>query len=133
MAAKIFFSAASIAGLTAFGNGYQALLRFFLRHKLTTVALFVAGLGLTYWVYERVPRGFIPAEDAGYFIIAVQSPEGASLEYTTNICKQAEVAIQPMEEVTGVFSVAGFSFGGGAPNRALVFVTLKPFARARRR
>jgi HAE1 family hydrophobic/amphiphilic exporter-1 len=115
-------------GLAAFGNGYQALLRFFLRHKLTTVALFLAGLGLTYWVYGRVPRGFIPAEDAGYFIVAVQAPEGASLEYTTNICKQAEIAIQPMPEVTGVFSVAGFSFGGGAPNRALVFVTLKPFA-----
>ena len=115
-------------GLSAFGNGYQGLLRFFLRHKVITLALFAAGLGLTYGVYQRVPRGFIPAEDAGYFIIAVQSPEGASLEYTTNICKQVEVAIGPMPEVTGIFSVSGFSFGGGAPNRALVFVTLKPFA-----
>jgi hydrophobic/amphiphilic exporter-1 (mainly G- bacteria), HAE1 family len=115
-------------GLASFSNGYQNVLRFFLAQKLLTVALFAAGLGMTYWVYQRVPRGFIPAEDAGYFIIAVTSPEGASLEYTTNICKQAEVAIQPMQEVTGVFSVAGFSFGGGAPNRALVFVTLKPFA-----
>src|SRR5262249_21672756 len=35
--------------------------------------------------------------------------------------------IQPTPEVIGVFSVAGFSFGGGAPNRALIFVTLKPF------
>ncbi len=114
-------------GMNGFRGGYQGALNFFLRHKAATLLLFAAGLGATYWVYGRVPRGFIPAEDAGYFIVAVQSPEGASLEYTTNICKQAEAVIQPSPEVTGVFSVAGFSFGGGAPNRALIFVTLKPF------
>ena len=115
-------------GLASFGNGYQAVLRFFLRHKLAAVTLFAAGLGLTYWIYGQVPRGFIPAEDGGYFIVAVQAPEGASLEYTTNICIQAEGVISPVPEVEGVFSVAGFSFGGGAPNRALIFVPLKPFA-----
>jgi HAE1 family hydrophobic/amphiphilic exporter-1 len=115
-------------GLTAFNNGYQNSLRFALRHKLATVVLFTASLGLTYWVYNLVPRGFIPAEDAGYFIIAVQAPEGASLEYTTDICRQAEAAIEQMPERAGIFSVAGFSFGGGAPNRALIFVPLKPFA-----
>jgi HAE1 family hydrophobic/amphiphilic exporter-1 len=30
--------------------------------------------------------------------------------------------------MAGIFSVAGFSFGGSAPNRALIFVPLKPFA-----
>ncbi len=115
-------------GLTAFGNAYQGTLRFFLRHKAPTLLLFAAGLGLTYWVYQLVPRGFIPAEDAGYFIIAVQAPEGASLEYTTEICIQAEKAIGQVPEMAGIFSVAGFSFGGGAPNRALIFVPLKPFA-----
>jgi len=115
-------------GLTAFGNGYQGTLRFFLRHKAPALALFAAGLGLTYWVYQQVPRGFIPAEDAGYFIIAVQAPEGASLEYTTEICIQVEAAIGQVPEMAGIFSVAGFSFGGSAPNRALIFMPLKPFA-----
>ena len=115
-------------GLMAFRAGYQVSLRRILRHEFTAVVLFAAGLGLTYWVYQHVPKGFIPQEDAGYFIVAVQAPEGASLEYTTNICGQVEDAASKIPEIEGAFSVAGFSFGGSAANRALVFLPLKDFA-----
>jgi HAE1 family hydrophobic/amphiphilic exporter-1 len=115
-------------GLTAFTSVYQRSLRFSLRHKAAAVLLFAAGLTLTYWIYQRVPRAFIPAEDAGYFIIAVQSPAGASLEYTTDICGQAEGTLSGIPEVAGVFSVIGFGAGGVAPNRATIYVPLKPFA-----
>ena len=47
------------------------------------VVVFVGLLGLTYFVYTRVPQAFVPEEDAGYFISIVQAPAGASLEYTT--------------------------------------------------
>ena len=115
-------------GLRAFGRSYQASLRRFLRREAFALALFAAGLGLTFWVYQHVPKGFIPQEDAGYFIVAVQSPEGASIEYTTNVCGQVEAILSKLPEVEGAFSVAGFSFAGSAPNRALVFVPLKDFA-----
>ena len=52
------------------------------------VVLFFAGLGLTYLVFTRVPTGFVPDEDQGYFIIVIQAPSGASLEYTKAIGKQ---------------------------------------------
>jgi HAE1 family hydrophobic/amphiphilic exporter-1 len=115
-------------GLAAFSKAYQSSMRFSLRHKAAMVVLFAAGLALTYWIYLRVPRAFIPAEDAGYFIIAVQSPAGASLEYTTDICRQAEQALSGIPEVSGIFSVVGFGAGGTAPNRAVIYVPLKPFA-----
>jgi hydrophobic/amphiphilic exporter-1 (mainly G- bacteria), HAE1 family len=115
-------------GLMAFRADYQVSLRRILRHEFIAVVLFAAGLGLTYWVYQHVPKGFIPQEDAGYFIVAVQAPEGASLEYTTNICGQVEAAASKIPEIEGAFSVAGFSFGGSAANRALVFLPLKGFA-----
>ena len=115
-------------GMKAFGEGYEASLRLFLRHKPVVIVLFLTALGLTYLVYQRVPRGFIPQEDAGYFIVIVQAPEGASLEYTADICNQVQAALTEVPEVAGVFTVAGFSFGGSAPNRALIFVPLKTFA-----
>jgi HAE1 family hydrophobic/amphiphilic exporter-1 len=115
-------------GLMVFTRGYQGSLRRILRHEFIAVALFAAGLGLTYWVYQHVPRGFIPQEDAGYFIVAVQAPEGASLQYTTNICGLVEAAVSNIPEIEGAFSVAGFSFSGSAPNRALIFLPLKDFA-----
>jgi hydrophobic/amphiphilic exporter-1 (mainly G- bacteria), HAE1 family len=114
-------------GLKGFAHGYSDALRRILRFEAISVVIFLAGLGLTYWVYQHVPKGFIPDEDAGYFIVAVQAPEGASLEYTTNILGQAEAAMSRVPEIEGAFSVAGFSFGGSAPNRALIFVGLRDF------
>jgi HAE1 family hydrophobic/amphiphilic exporter-1 len=114
-------------GMTAFGRAYQNFLRFVLRFEYVAVLLFFCGLGFTYWVYQHVPKGFIPAEDGGYLIIAVQSPQGASLEYTTTICSQVESILAKVPEMDSAFSVAGFSFGGSASNRALIFAGLKDF------
>jgi HAE1 family hydrophobic/amphiphilic exporter-1 len=114
-------------GMTAFGRAYQNFLRFVLRFEYAAVLLFFCGLGLTYWVYQHVPKGFIPEEDGGYLIIAVQAPQGASLEYTTNICSQVEAILAKVPEMDSAFSVAGFSFGGSASNRALIFAGLKDF------
>src|ERR1700735_3326316 len=119
--------AAFNTALAAFTRRYENLLRFILRFEYVAVLLFFCVLGLTYWVYEHVPKGFIPAEDGGYLIIAVQAPAGASLEYTTAICSQAEKVLANVPEIDSAFSVAGFSFGGSAPNRALIFAGLKDF------
>ena len=114
-------------GMAAFGRAYQNFLRFVLRFEYAAVLVFFCGLGLTYWVYQHVPKGFIPEEDGGYLIIAVQAPQGASLEYTTNICSQVEAILAKVPEMDSAFSVAGFSFGGSASNRALIFAGLKDF------
>jgi len=114
-------------GMVAFGRAYQNFLRFVLRFEYVAVLVFFCGLGLTYWVYQHVPKGFIPEEDGGYLIIAVQAPQGASLEYTTNICSQVEAILATVPEMDSAFSVAGFSFGGSASNRALIFAGLKDF------
>ena len=119
--------AAFNTALAAFTRRYENLLRFILRFEYVAVLLFFCVLGLTYWVYEHVPKGFIPAEDGGYLIIAVQAPPGASLEYTTDICSQVETILAQVPEIDSAFSVAGFSFGGSASNRALIFTGLKGF------
>ena len=42
-----------------------------------------AGYGLS-----RVPTGFLPIEDQGYLLVAVQLPDGASLERTQKVLDQ---------------------------------------------
>jgi HAE1 family hydrophobic/amphiphilic exporter-1 len=113
--------------VTAATHGYVAILRASLRIRWVVVIVFVATLGLTYWVYRTVPQAFIPEEDPGYFIIQVQAPAGASLEYTGNIARQAEAIILKDPDVMALFSVMGFSFSGAASNSGLMFVRLKLF------
>jgi hydrophobic/amphiphilic exporter-1 (mainly G- bacteria), HAE1 family len=115
-------------GVALLTRGYQAVLHTVLEYKLVMVVLFFAGLGLTYWVFKRVPTGFVPDEDQGYFIIVIQAPSGASLEYTKSIGKQISNLLANVQESEGTFSVAGFSFAGAAANQGLIFVPLKPFS-----
>ncbi|MGO9127190.1 MAG: efflux RND transporter permease subunit [Terriglobales bacterium] len=115
-------------GVAALTRGYRTLLHRMLEHKLAMAVLFLAGLGLTYLVFTRVPTGFVPDEDQGYFIIVMQAPPGASLEYTKGICKQASDLVARVPEVGEAFSVAGFSFAGAAPNQGLMFVGLRPYS-----
>ena len=98
-----------------------------MRVRWGMAVLFMGLLGLTYVVYMRVPQAFVPEEDAGYFITIIQAPPGASLEYTTNVIKDAEKVMASVPEVASVFSVAGFSFAGSAPNAGMIFTLLKPF------
>jgi HAE1 family hydrophobic/amphiphilic exporter-1 len=112
-----------IDGGTAF---YVRAVRWTVRRRAIMVVLFLAGLAATVGVWRLVPSAFLPEEDEGYFITVLQAPAGASLEYTTEIAKQAEKVILAQPEIAGVFSVAGFSFGGSAPNNGLMFSRLKP-------
>jgi hydrophobic/amphiphilic exporter-1 (mainly G- bacteria), HAE1 family len=115
-------------GVAALTRGYQRLLHHLLEYKVAMALLFFVGLGLTYVVFSRVPTGFVPDEDQGYFIIVIQAPSGASLEYTKAIGKQITGMLANVSEAEGTFSVAGFSFAGSAPNQGLIFVPLKPYS-----
>ena len=116
------------AGVQAMTNGYRRLLHHLLEYKVAMAVLFFAGLGLTYFVFTRVPTGFVPDEDQGYFIIVIQAPSGASLEYTKSIGAQVSKILANVSEAEGTFSVAGFSFAGAAANQGLIFVPLKPYS-----
>jgi HAE1 family hydrophobic/amphiphilic exporter-1 len=105
---------------------YLRILRGVVRHRFAMVGLFIVGLALTVVVYRVVPTGFVPDEDQAFLIAQVQAPEGASLEYTAGIARQAEAVLAKTPEVAGVFSVMGFSFGGAAPNRGMMFIRLWP-------
>jgi HAE1 family hydrophobic/amphiphilic exporter-1 len=109
-------------------NAYSKTVRGVIGWRFAAVIVFFALLGVTYWIYQKVPRGFIPEDDQGYILTIVQSPQGASLDYTKNICTQVEKVLAGVHEIDAVFSVTGFSFSGSAPNRGIVFASLKPFA-----
>jgi len=109
-------------------NLYRNTVRHVIGWRFAALLVFFAALGLTYWIYNKVPRAFIPEDDQGYIIIAVQAPQGASLQYTTDICGKVEETLSHIPEIAGAFSLPGFSQFGAAPNRGVVFSSLKPFA-----
>ena len=108
-------------------NAYVRTVRLAVRGRWVMMLLFGLALFGTWKIYGLVPTSFVPDEDEGYFFTIVQAPAGASLQYTMNIMMQAEKVISSQPEVLAVFSVAGFSFSGSAPNQGLMFTRLKGY------
>jgi HAE1 family hydrophobic/amphiphilic exporter-1 len=108
---------------------YQKSLRAFLRFRLPAVALFLAGLGLTYVIFQRVPKGFVPDEDQDYFIVAVQAPPGAGTQYTRGIEAQVSDIMRKDADVQNVFVIVGSGVGGNAPNQGIIYAKLQDYSK----
>ena len=114
-------------GLQWTHDKYGRVLGSVLRHTRLVVVLFVVAIIATVVAYRRLPSGFVPDEDQGYLILAVQAPSGASLQQTSEVTMQVEKILDGMPEVSRIFNVNGFSFNGPGSNRAVVFAAFKPF------
>jgi HAE1 family hydrophobic/amphiphilic exporter-1 len=71
------------------------------------VGLIVSALGI--WGIARLPTAFIPNEDQGYAMIAVQLPDGAALGRTVNSLNEATKIALATPGVNRVITIAGIS------------------------
>jgi HAE1 family hydrophobic/amphiphilic exporter-1 len=137
---KRFFLARWGSGLAnGFNRGFDATSHGYSRivHGLTArrIALLLAiGVygGLLYatvFIAQRVPQGFIPAQDTGYLIAVIQLPEGSSLSRTDAVVKRASKIVQETPGIADSIEIVGFSGATftNATNQAVIFTPLKPF------
>ena len=88
-------------------------------------------------LYQVIQKELAPTEDRGIFIISIQGPEGATLDYTDKIVTEVESKLKPYSddgEIFTVFSIVapGFSGKPGMVNSAFMFTTLNQDWAARR-
>jgi HAE1 family hydrophobic/amphiphilic exporter-1 len=122
-AAFIHWADASIDWMSA---TYARMIHVALQLRYVLLVAFLAGLAATAWFYKSVPTGFIPQEDQGYLMVMVVAPPGSSLAYTTNLADEGAAIISQNPDITGMFSIVGFSLTGSAANQGMMFVSMKP-------
>jgi hydrophobic/amphiphilic exporter-1 (mainly G- bacteria), HAE1 family len=108
-----------------YGNIVGSLARKATRSMLLLVAV-VAGI----WMLGKVvPGGFIPDEDKGYLFVAVELPEGSSLQLTDEVLKQVEGIVGSTKGVRSAVGLAGYNILNSLnfPNTAMMFVGLEPW------
>src|SRR6202030_4103623 len=64
---------------------YAALIERMVVHSKVSVIVALILIGIGGYGLSRVPTGFIPIEDQGYLLAAVQLPDGASLDRTQRV------------------------------------------------
>jgi multidrug efflux pump subunit AcrB len=94
------------------------------------LVLYVATVAFGMFQFTRTPQGFIPQQDRGYLIIAVQLPPGAALSRTDEVMKRATKAALEVPGVQHAINIVGFSGAtfSVAPNAGAIFVVLSPFS-----
>jgi len=108
------------------GRTYAKVIHQVLRLRYVLLVVFAAGLAATVYMYQRVPTAFLPSEDQNYLMCIVQTPQGASLSYTSEVADRATALIRRDKDVYGTFAVMGFSLtGGSSSNFGIIFVPLK--------
>lgn len=106
---------------------YQSAVEFSIRIRYLVMAAFVAALCGTYYMFQAVPTGFVPAEDQGIVMGLIQAPDGVSLSYTDKVVEQVGKVIGQIPEIEANFIASGTSFEGSGPNQGLFFAKLKPW------
>jgi len=91
-------------------KSYTAFVQLFVRRVAVMMILFVVVCLATAFGFSRVPGGFIPDEDQGYFYANVKLPDSASLERTEEVLEGITATLMEMPGVTDVITIGGYSF-----------------------
>lgn len=118
-----------------FFNGLNAGYRMLLKTALALPVIMIAiGVGISFlaWLlYGNINQEFAPTEDRGVFLVVLNAPEGATIDYTRAYLEEAEQKLQPLvdhDEVETVFGVVAPGLSRPSPvNFAIAFVVLKPW------
>jgi hydrophobe/amphiphile efflux-1 (HAE1) family protein len=110
-------------------EGYARAVGKITRHTTAALLVYVALLVVTAIGFQTIPTGFIPAQDKGYLIVAIQLPDGASLERTDKVVRDSVDVILETPGVNYAVAFAGFSGAtrATASNAGAIFVGPKPF------
>ncbi len=88
---------------------YQHMLGSIVRRAGMMLVLFLFLSLISVWGFSVLPKGFLPTEDQGYAILAVQLPDGASRERTLNVLKKIDERLAAIDGIRDWVSVPGYS------------------------
>ena len=113
----------------ALKRGYQSLLESFMRRKVIVVAILIALTAGVFALNEILPSEYIPEEDKGNFIVAVNLPRGTSMNITIDTLNRFAAAVKKIDGVENLSTVAGMDLmGDGVSSSAgTIFGILKPW------
>jgi len=117
-------------GLDACRGGYVRTVGWLIRRFVVLLLIFVVAVPAIMLVYQRLPTGFVPKEDKGYFFFDVQLPDAASLSRTEDVMDRIGAKVLDLPGVEHIITVAGFSLlsDANAANVGLGVVVLDPWA-----
>ncbi|MBU6461159.1 MAG: efflux RND transporter permease subunit [Bradyrhizobium sp.] len=105
-------------------NLYRRSLTTALRHPATMMLILVVVLGLNFYLYSVIPKGFFPQQDTGRMIGIIQADQSISFQLMQQKLTQF---VSILKQDPAIDTAVGFT-GGGQTNSGFMFVSLKPLS-----
>ncbi|MDX3775335.1 multidrug efflux RND transporter permease subunit [Chromatiaceae bacterium AAb-1] len=113
-------------GSDAYGNS----LGWLAGHKSAFLLIYLLLAAITFGLFRQLPAGFVPPQDRGYLISAVQLPDGATLDRTEQVMRQMSELAGADPGVAATLAFPGLSISGftNSSNAGILFTPLRDFA-----
>lgn len=98
---------------------------FIVHRKWLLWSIIAVSLGLLAILINSTKTGLIPEEDTGTVMVSMNMKPGTSMAQTGKIMTRIDSRLDSIDEIEYSGAVAGFSFDGSGPSKAMYFVTLK--------
>jgi multidrug efflux pump len=105
---------------------YSSALGAVLEHTAPMLLVMVATVGVTIFLYVKIPKGFFPQQDTSRLSGTIQGQEHISYQALVEKARWFEAQVRADPEVETVDMVAGTSGGGFGGNQAQIWMQLKP-------
>src|SRR5665213_3464384 len=101
---------------------YRRTLTSALEHPRSVMLVLAAVLGLNFYLYDIIPKGFFPQQDTGRIIGIIQADQSISFQLMQQKLTQF---VTILKSDPAVETAVGFT-GGGQTNSGFMFVSLSP-------
>ncbi|MGR7993679.1 efflux RND transporter permease subunit [Xanthobacter sp. ZOL 2024] len=109
---------------------YAGLIGRMVHHSHVMVLIAFALIGVAGYGITRVPTSFLPIEDQGYFLVAVQLPDGANMNRTKVVMNEVSERVRKVPGVQTALAISGISVMDNSStlaNAGVIYVTLTPW------
>jgi hydrophobic/amphiphilic exporter-1 (mainly G- bacteria), HAE1 family len=101
---------------------YVGILAWSLRHRWVIVVATLATFLSTPFLFVLVGSDFVPKDDQSEFEVAINLPDGTTLDTASRTCAELEARFRALPGVTSVFTVIGESNGRAAKGQGDVTI-----------
>jgi HAE1 family hydrophobic/amphiphilic exporter-1 len=124
------FFAAFNTGFQTMTDKYVKSLQFLIRAKWVTIVGLLVITGSTLWLTLQTPTGFIPTEDQGFLLYALNTPPGSSLDRTSKAMAQVDSIVKGSPIADQRYVVEGMNIisNSNASPYGVGFIRMKPKA-----
>src|SRR5580692_4890485 len=105
---------------------YVRLVRASVRHRWITLFAGAVIFALSLWSTQLLPSGFIPPDDYGRALLAIELPPGSRLDDTDRVTREISDKLRAMPEVRSALIFGGKLMGGtdDEPRKATIIINL---------